>query len=176
VVYEAEVLQPFRELILAVAATLGQGGLPLVGDPKQAIFRIYRDIRFSPDKRPYKTHAGAVLTRSGSKRNPGVLYLHVAPGASMGRGRVLASAARSPDPVAARHPRRRREFPRHGRPAGRGRSPDFQRRAEFQRLCQPQAGLWAPRGRAQTSVDTRSGMRWHIAVVSSRPTAFMNGG
>jgi hypothetical protein len=65
-VYEAEVLQPFRELVLAVAATLGQGGLPLVGDPKQAIFRIYRDIRFSRDKRPYKTHAGAVLTRSGS--------------------------------------------------------------------------------------------------------------
>jgi uncharacterized protein (TIGR02453 family) len=77
------VLQPFRELVLAVAATLGQGGLPLVGDPKQAIFRIHRDIRFSPDKRPYKTHPGAVLTRSGSKRDPGVLYLHVASGESM---------------------------------------------------------------------------------------------
>src|SRR5258707_8393137 len=38
---------------------------------------------FSPDKRLYKTHAGAVLTRSGGKRDPGLLYLHVAPGESM---------------------------------------------------------------------------------------------
>lgn len=82
-VYEAEVLAPFRDLIVAVGAALGQAGLPLSGDPKRAIFRIYRDVRFSPDKRLYKTHAGAVLTRSGSKRDPGLLYLHVAPGESM---------------------------------------------------------------------------------------------
>jgi uncharacterized protein (TIGR02453 family) len=82
-VYEAEVLAPFRDLIVAVAAALREAGLPLVGDPKNAIFRIYRDVRFSPDKRLYKTHAGAVLTRSGNKRDPGVLYLHVAPGESM---------------------------------------------------------------------------------------------
>jgi uncharacterized protein (TIGR02453 family) len=82
-VYEAEILAPLRELIVAVAATLQQAGLPLVGDPKRGIFRIYRDVRFSPDKRLYKTHAGAVLTRSGDKRNPGLLYLHVAPSESM---------------------------------------------------------------------------------------------
>jgi uncharacterized protein (TIGR02453 family) len=82
-VYEAEVLAPFRDLIVAVGAALREAGLPLVGDPKQGVFRIYRDVRFSPDKRLYKTHAGAVLTRSGSKRDPGVLYLHVAPGESM---------------------------------------------------------------------------------------------
>ena len=81
--YEAEVLAPFRDLIIAVGAALDQAGLPLVGDPKRGIFRIYRDVRFSPDKRLYKTHAGAVLTRSGSKRDPGLLYLHVAPGESM---------------------------------------------------------------------------------------------
>ena len=57
--------------------------MPLVGDPGHGIFRIYRDVRFSPDKRLYKTHAGAVLTRSGGKRDPGLLYLHVAPGKSM---------------------------------------------------------------------------------------------
>lgn len=81
-VYEAEVLAPFRELILAVGAALEQTGIPLVGDHR-SIFRIYRDVRFSPDKRLYKTHAGAVLTRSGGKRDPGLLYLHVAPGESM---------------------------------------------------------------------------------------------
>jgi uncharacterized protein (TIGR02453 family) len=83
VVYETEVLAPFRDLIVAVAAALREAGLPLAGDPKSSIFRIYRDVRFSSDKRLYKTHAGAVLTRSGNKRDPGVLYLHVAPGESM---------------------------------------------------------------------------------------------
>ena len=81
--YEAEVLVPFRELIAAVGDALGRAGLPLAGDPRRGIFRIYRDVRFSPDKRLYKTHAGAVLTRSGGRREPGVLYIHVAPGESM---------------------------------------------------------------------------------------------
>jgi len=77
--------KPFdlRELISVVTAALAATGIPLVGDPMRGIFRIYRDVRFSPDKRLYKTHAGAVLTRSGSKRDPGLLYLHVAPGESM---------------------------------------------------------------------------------------------
>ena len=81
--YETEVLAPFRELIAAVGDALGRAGLPLSGDPRRGIFRIYRDVRFSPDKRLYKTHAGAVLTRSGGRRDPGVLYIHVAPGESM---------------------------------------------------------------------------------------------
>jgi uncharacterized protein (TIGR02453 family) len=82
-VYEAEVLTPLRELVGAVGAALHRAGMPLVGDPRRAVFRIYRDVRFSPDKRLYKTHAGAVLTRSGDKRNPGLLYLHIAPGEAM---------------------------------------------------------------------------------------------
>jgi len=82
-VYEAEVLVPLRQLVVAVAAALEEAGLKLVGDPQRSIFRIYRDVRFSPDKRLYKTHAGAVLTRSGGKRDPGLLYLHLEPGESM---------------------------------------------------------------------------------------------
>jgi uncharacterized protein (TIGR02453 family) len=81
-VYETEVLAPFRALIAAVSAALNEAGLPLVGDPGRAMFRIYRDVRFSSDKRLYKTHAGAVLTRSGTKHDPGLLYLHFEPGAS----------------------------------------------------------------------------------------------
>jgi uncharacterized protein (TIGR02453 family) len=82
-VYDTEVLAPLRHLVAAVGAALEEAGVPLVGDPRRGIFRIYRDVRFSPDKRLYKTHAGAVLTRSGGKRDPGLLYLHVAPGESM---------------------------------------------------------------------------------------------
>ena len=84
--YEAEVLAPLRQLVVAVGAMLEEAGLPLVGDPQRGIFRIYRDVRFSSDKRLYKTHAGAVLTRSGNKRDPGLLYLHLEPGASMHPG------------------------------------------------------------------------------------------
>jgi uncharacterized protein (TIGR02453 family) len=82
-VYEAEVLAPFRALVAALGAALQREGLPLAGDPRRGIFRIYRDVRFSRDKQLYKTHAGAVLTRSGGRRDPGVLYIHVAPGESM---------------------------------------------------------------------------------------------
>jgi uncharacterized protein (TIGR02453 family) len=82
-VYEADVVAPFRHLIAAVGTALQDRGVPLVGDPRRGIFRIYRDVRFSSDKRLYKTHAGAVLTRSGGKHDPGLLYLHIEPGASM---------------------------------------------------------------------------------------------
>src|SRR4029077_9147573 len=92
-VYETEVLAPLRHLVVAVGAALESAGMPLVGDPHRAIFRIYRDVRFSPDKRLYKTHAGAVLTRSGHKRDPGLLYLHVAPGES-----VVAAGFWHPEP------------------------------------------------------------------------------
>ena len=43
------------------------------------MFRINRDVRFSKDKRPYKTHAGLIWMRPGFKKtSPGILYLHVA--------------------------------------------------------------------------------------------------
>lgn len=45
------------------------------------MFRIYRDIRFSKDKTPYKTHFGGSFTRAGA-RNRGGYYLHVQPGES----------------------------------------------------------------------------------------------
>src|SRR3954470_5923077 len=82
-VYDAEIAAPFRDLILALSRALQAAGIPLVGDPDRGIFRIYRDVRFSPDKRLYKTHAGAVLTRSGGKGDPGLLYIHLAPEESM---------------------------------------------------------------------------------------------
>lgn len=93
-VYEAEVLAPFRSLIAAVGDALAGAGVPLKGNPAHSVFRIYRDVRFSADKRLYKTHAGAVLTRSGDKRDPGLLYLHVEPSESM-----AAAGFWRPEPV-----------------------------------------------------------------------------
>jgi len=82
-VYDTEVLAPIRALMAVLTERLADAGIPLVGDPGRGIFRIYRDVRFSADKRLYKTHQGAVLTRSGGKGDPGLLYVHLEPGGSM---------------------------------------------------------------------------------------------
>jgi uncharacterized protein (TIGR02453 family) len=82
-VYDTEVLVPFRALLTALTEALDAAGMPLVGDPARGIFRIYRDVRFSANKQLYKTHQGAVLTRSGGKGDPGLLYIHFEPDASM---------------------------------------------------------------------------------------------
>jgi uncharacterized protein (TIGR02453 family) len=80
-VYEDEVLWPFRCLVADVTREARAQGVPLAGDPASAIFRIYRDTRFSKDKRPYKTHAGAFLTRTGDREvHGGGFYIHVEPG------------------------------------------------------------------------------------------------
>lgn len=78
-VYEHEVLQPLRKLLAALSFAFEVRDLPLIGDPKRSIFRLNRDVRFSKDKRPYKTNAGAVLTRDGTKSSPGLLYIHLDP-------------------------------------------------------------------------------------------------
>ena len=82
-VFETEVLTPLRALMAALTERFAVLGVPLVGDPDRGIFRIYRDVRFSANKQLYKTHQGAVLTRSGGKGDPGLLYIHLEPGASM---------------------------------------------------------------------------------------------
>ena len=78
-VYENEVLRPMSALVVSLAEELARRGIPLTGDPKRSMFRIHRDVRFSHDKSPYKTHAGAVLTRDGTKKCQGLLYVHVSP-------------------------------------------------------------------------------------------------
>ena len=44
---------------------------------KDAMFRIFRDVRFSNDKSPYKTHYGAYMARGGRKSREAGYYLHV---------------------------------------------------------------------------------------------------
>lgn len=56
--------------------------------PKMTMFRIFRDVRFSKDKRPYKTNFGAVIAPGGRKSRYSGLYLHLEPGASMVGGGV----------------------------------------------------------------------------------------
>lgn len=77
--YESDVLGPMVALIDDLSAEFARRKVPLRGDGKRSVFRLNRDVRFSKDKSPYKTHAGAVLTRSGDKKDPGLLYIHIDP-------------------------------------------------------------------------------------------------
>ena len=47
---------------------------------KNCIFRIYRDVRFSKDKTPYKAHFGAFMSRGGRKFPGAGYYIHIEPG------------------------------------------------------------------------------------------------
>ena len=49
-------------------------------EPKDCVFRIYRDIRFSPDKTPYRTNLGAAINAGGKKIETAGAYLHIQPG------------------------------------------------------------------------------------------------
>ena len=141
-VYDTQVLAPFRHLIAAVGAALEEAGVPLVGDPRRGIFRIYRDVRFSPDKRLYKTHAGAVLTRTGGKRDPGLLYLHVEPGESM-----VAAGFWHPEPLHLTRLRRAILDDPDGFLAAAGRlEADGHPLASDERLSRPPRGFEAAKG------------------------------
>ena len=80
--YDNELKFPMECLLGEFTSDRRPAGFPVKGDPKRGIFRIYRDVRFAKDKSPYKTHVGAVLTRSGGKGDPGLIYIHLEPGGS----------------------------------------------------------------------------------------------
>ncbi len=63
-------------------------------EPKDCIFRLYRDIRFSKDKTPFKTHYGAYFAPGGKKSTKAGYYLHLEPdGKSMLAGGVYMPPA-----------------------------------------------------------------------------------
>lgn len=65
--YELSVKQPFVAFVEEMIARIHAEDPELAIQPKDAIFRIHRDVRFAKDKSPYKTHAAAVISRKGRK-------------------------------------------------------------------------------------------------------------
>src|ERR1700739_2548668 len=83
--YEAVAHQPAMQFITDFAAPLFKISPYLVADPRStrgSLFRIYRDTRFSPDKRPYKTHIAMRFSHRGKDVHSPGFYLHLEPGAS----------------------------------------------------------------------------------------------
>jgi uncharacterized protein (TIGR02453 family) len=101
--YEAEVRQPMRELIEDLDARFAEFAPEIGGDPKRSMFRIYRDIRFSKDKSPYKTHAACWFHHLNAARTVGAeadagsagYYFHLEPG---GRSMIGAGLWMPPRP------------------------------------------------------------------------------
>lgn len=62
-------------------------------DPKDCLFRIYRDVRFSHDKRPYKTHFGSYIARGGRKSTRAGYYFHIEPDRSFIGGGIYMPEA-----------------------------------------------------------------------------------
>jgi len=61
--------------------------------PKDCIFRIFRDIRFTNDKSPYKNNFGAYLSKGGKKSFYAGYYLHIEPNESMIAGGIYMPPA-----------------------------------------------------------------------------------
>ena len=81
--YEEVVRDPALTFISSFGPHLRKLGPHFVADPRPtrgSLFRIYRDTRFSPDKRPFKTHVGIHFSHaSGKDAHAPVFYLHLEP-------------------------------------------------------------------------------------------------
>lgn len=82
--YKTLVVAPMSDFIAALAPLLAKTSPNFTCDPRPnggSMFRINRDVRFSKNKEPYKTHASAHFRHAAGKdvHAPGY-YLHLAPG------------------------------------------------------------------------------------------------
>src|SRR5690554_151223 len=78
--YHENIKKPFEDFVAVLMSELQKDDPNLNGDPRKAIFRINRDIRFAKDKTPYKLNRAAFISRFGRKAGgyPG-LYIHLGP-------------------------------------------------------------------------------------------------
>lgn len=71
----------FEAIVAKILESLMKFEPGLAGlNPKKLPFRIYRDVRFSKDKRPYKTNMGAGFSPNGRLVQEPGYYLHLEPG------------------------------------------------------------------------------------------------
>jgi uncharacterized protein (TIGR02453 family) len=78
--YEVHVRQAMIAIIERLADDLREFAPEIVASPKTSMYRIYRDIRFSANKAPYKTHVAANFPTRGLAKHEGAgLYFHVSP-------------------------------------------------------------------------------------------------
>ena len=78
--YQEKLRQPMEEFCAAVGARMAAFAPDYLTEPKRALFRIYRDTRFSSNKTPYKTTQGALYYRAELGKNEAAgFYFEVSP-------------------------------------------------------------------------------------------------
>jgi len=79
----------FEDFLEKVIAGISKFDKSIAGvQTKESIFRIYRDVRFSHDKSPYKTHFGAFIVKGGKTYPRGGYYVHIEPDNSLLAGGI----------------------------------------------------------------------------------------
>jgi len=76
-IYQEQVESPMALLVTQAAPLIRKQGLAIGTKDKNPVMRVYRDIRFSPDKRPFKSHVGASLKGSHKHSKYGEIYIHI---------------------------------------------------------------------------------------------------
>jgi uncharacterized protein (TIGR02453 family) len=75
--YETLIKLPMMELVNSLNQEFARFAPDYITPPEKAVYRIYRDTRFSHDKTPYKTHIASIFPRyTAVKREGAVFYLH----------------------------------------------------------------------------------------------------
>ena len=74
--YESELRAPLAALAEEMDVRLATFAPEIVGDPKSSLFRIHRDVRFSADKSPYKTHVACWFHHADAGRGVGASAPH----------------------------------------------------------------------------------------------------
>jgi uncharacterized protein (TIGR02453 family) len=93
-IFDSKVKAPMLELVEEINAELLKFAPEHITEPKKAVYRIYRDTRFSKDKTPYKTHLAAIFPRRGLGKDAGAgYYFHVS-----AKGIGIACGAYAPGP------------------------------------------------------------------------------
>ena len=92
-IYEAELKEPMLAIVRKVTNAMTSFAPDHVRPPEKSLFRIYRDTRFSHDKRPYKTHVAAWWSHMGMEKTSGAgYYFQIDPS-----GVVIAAGAYMPE-------------------------------------------------------------------------------
>jgi uncharacterized protein (TIGR02453 family) len=73
-IYDEKVKAPMVDLVTALNGAMMDFAPDYVTDAPKAIYRIYRDTRFSPDKTPYKTQIAASFSRRGMEKHGAAGY------------------------------------------------------------------------------------------------------
>jgi uncharacterized protein (TIGR02453 family) len=86
-VFDAEVREPMLAIVRKITDAMTDFAPSHVRPAEKSLFRIYRDTRFSNDKRPYKTHIAAWWSHQGLEKTSGAgYYFHIS-------GKEIAVAA-----------------------------------------------------------------------------------